>query len=435
MSADSERLQAPNDPGQFESLCLDLFKELWSDPNADKNGRSGQPQAGVDIFGRRAGRLVGVQCKQNDILVWRKITAGQLEAEAGKARLFHPALSEFILATTGPADANVQKRARELTAAFRHKGLFTVTVWSWRKIWTEIHRRQGLLESLGPAYWPRLWQAFSRNAGLAQLAATLSTRPGESAESVVARAAEISRAAADAPEAEAQTEAIIKEVFEATHDELAAGLRSFVGDSKRLVDSLMRQTFPINTVLRGLFGAKPETAGSRRGKFAALIDYAQKNLAQGGPEWFVQEINLKLDFPGRVVYAVPCPPMTLEETEGCEREEEEQRNRRRENLHREHPDWPDDRIEEYLNTFSGYSAEEPSSCGRSLLTDAERIKNQLLRATALDFWTCRWLVTAQQAQVSCIRRESGRPAANRKRQSRRGARAPDVPKKPRRRSR
>ena len=398
MSADSERLPPPNDSRAFESLCLELFRELWGDSNADKNGRNGQSQTGVDIFGLRGGLQVGVQCKQKDPLVWRKITAQELESEARKARRFIPALSEFILATTGPADAMVQQRARELTAEFRQEGLFTVSVWSWSKIWKELNGRNGLLEKLGPAYWPRLWKAFSRKAELAQLAATLSTRPGESAESVIARATEISRVAANAPKAEAQVEAIIKGVFEGTHNELVAKLRSYVGDRRRLADSLMRQTFPINIVLRTLLGAKAKNAASQRKKFAALIDYAQKNLAQGGPEWFVKEINLKLDFPGGVVYSVPCPPMTQEETERLKREEVEERNRRRVKVHREHPDWPMDKVEEYLNTITGYSSEEPDSHDKGILKDSERIKDHLLKATALDFWTCRWLLTAKQAQ-------------------------------------
>ena len=75
MSADSEPLPPPNDPGEFESLCLDLFKELWQDQDAQKNGRRGQAQAGVDVFGQKAGEWVGVQCKQKNNLVWREITA------------------------------------------------------------------------------------------------------------------------------------------------------------------------------------------------------------------------------------------------------------------------------------------------------------------------------------------------------------------------
>jgi hypothetical protein len=423
MSADSEPLPPPNEPVKFESLCLDLFKELWRDPNAQKNGRSGRPQGGVDVFGQKADELMGVQCKQKNNLLWRKITAAELEAEVKKARRFRPPLSEFILATSGLADEKVQQRARELTDAHEGKGLFKVSVWSWRELWHEIYGRPSLLERLGPVYWPRLWEAFSRRPELARLAATLATHQDESAESLVARAGELSEAAASAPQAEAQTQAIIEEVFEASHDGLVANLRSFVGDSRRLADSLMRRTFPLQTVLCGLFRGKSETANSRREKFAVLIDYAQKNLAKGGGEWFVREFNHKLDFPGGVVYSVPAPAMTDEEMEAWQREDRQRRERSREKVKRMHPDWPDYKIEGYLNTFGDYSAEEPDLHSRRILTDSERIKKRLLEAEVLDFWTCRWLVTANQKLTSGERRQSSRKGA----QAKRNVRTPPRP--------
>ena len=69
MSADSEWWPPPNEPAAFESLCLDLWREIWNDPGAQKNGRSGQAQAGVDVFGVHSGRQMGVQCKQKDGLL------------------------------------------------------------------------------------------------------------------------------------------------------------------------------------------------------------------------------------------------------------------------------------------------------------------------------------------------------------------------------
>lgn len=102
MSADHEQLLPPNDPAAFESLCLDLWKEIWGDPGAQKNGRSGQPQAGVDIFGRTAAGWVGVQCKQKDGLLRTQVTVAELEGEVEEARRFEPSLSRFIVATTGP---------------------------------------------------------------------------------------------------------------------------------------------------------------------------------------------------------------------------------------------------------------------------------------------------------------------------------------------
>ncbi len=115
MSADSDSWQAPNEPAAFESLCLDLWRQIWGDPGAQKNGRSGQAQAGVDVFGVFEGRQMGIQCKQKDGLLRTRVTARELEEEVEKALGFQPPLDTFILATSGPRDAKVQKRARVLS--------------------------------------------------------------------------------------------------------------------------------------------------------------------------------------------------------------------------------------------------------------------------------------------------------------------------------
>lgn len=89
MSAAIERWEPPNDPTAFESLCLDLWREVWHDLSAQKNGRSGQPQAGVDVFGQHEGKWVGVQCKQKHGLVRRKVTVQELEAEVEAVEASH----------------------------------------------------------------------------------------------------------------------------------------------------------------------------------------------------------------------------------------------------------------------------------------------------------------------------------------------------------
>jgi hypothetical protein len=161
MSSDIKRWVPPNDPTAFESFCLDLFKEVWQDPSAQKNGRSGQPQAGVDIFGQCQGERVGTQCKQKDGLLWSKVTVKELKDEVEAAKQFKPPLARFILATTGPRDAKVQQLSRELTEKHKQQGLFSVEVWSWEDIWHEFYRREALFEKVAPIYWPRL-AAFHR---------------------------------------------------------------------------------------------------------------------------------------------------------------------------------------------------------------------------------------------------------------------------------
>jgi hypothetical protein len=152
LSANSEFLPPVQSPQDFESLCLDLWREIWGDANAQKVGRSGQEQAGVDVCGKHGGRQVGVQCKQKDALTEKRLSAAVLEEEVEKAKSFTPKLGSFILATTAPRDAKIQAKARELslTAGFQ------VTVWSWDDIAEELFHRIELLRTIFHIYWPTL---------------------------------------------------------------------------------------------------------------------------------------------------------------------------------------------------------------------------------------------------------------------------------------
>jgi hypothetical protein len=152
----NERWPPPTDPIAFESLCADLWGAIWGQV-AQKNGRNGQPQAGVDIYGRQGDKWIGVQCKQKDDLLRAKLTAAELAEEVEAARRFEPPLGRFVIATTGPADATIQEAARRLTEQHDREGLFAVEIWSWTEIWAELNRRPGLLRVVGPVYWPRLF--------------------------------------------------------------------------------------------------------------------------------------------------------------------------------------------------------------------------------------------------------------------------------------
>ena len=122
----AKQIAPPKEWGTFEDLCHALFKRVWQDPLAQKNGRRGQAQHGVDVFGspngdRRSYR--GVQCKGKDSNYGSKAEWSEVLAEIAKAEKFSPKLDEWIFATTAPADATLQKAARELSVKRRAKGL------------------------------------------------------------------------------------------------------------------------------------------------------------------------------------------------------------------------------------------------------------------------------------------------------------------------
>ncbi len=141
-------LAAPANWQDFESLCCDLWRRLWADPEAQKHGRSGQPQAGVDVFGRPGcgADWAGVQCKQKGR--GERLTCSEITAEALKAEGFEPRLSSFIVATTAPRDARAQRAARELTDDPALP--FTVSVFSWADVAEELVKHPDLLRRYYP---------------------------------------------------------------------------------------------------------------------------------------------------------------------------------------------------------------------------------------------------------------------------------------------
>lgn len=126
----------PRDWAAFERLTRDLFARLLGDEDVDLNGRSGQPQAGIDISGidRQSGKRVGIQCKGRADAIFTHtaaLTEADLRAEVERARAFVPPIDSFILLTTGPNDARLKQAARELSVANTVEGLFTVEFHGW----------------------------------------------------------------------------------------------------------------------------------------------------------------------------------------------------------------------------------------------------------------------------------------------------------------
>lgn len=142
MSFCSLQYPPPSNWQDFESLCLDLWKSIWEDDGAQKNGRQGQSQHGVDIWGQPDGTTEwhGVQCKGKDNYTNQNLTENELLSEVEKAKGFTPQLSKFIMATTAPRDAKIQEKARQLTDA--HQCLFKISIYSWADIIDLLERHR-----------------------------------------------------------------------------------------------------------------------------------------------------------------------------------------------------------------------------------------------------------------------------------------------------
>ncbi|TVQ54137.1 MAG: hypothetical protein EA355_12290, partial [Rhodobacteraceae bacterium] len=127
------QIAKPRDEQVFEDACIELWRDLINDPNVQANGRRGQRQNGVDLFGSRGSdprRQVGVQCKLKG--PDQHLTEKEVREEVRKARTFRPPLSEYVIATTAPDDQALQRLARELELQFHDTDHpMTVAVWGW----------------------------------------------------------------------------------------------------------------------------------------------------------------------------------------------------------------------------------------------------------------------------------------------------------------
>ncbi|MBX9655455.1 hypothetical protein K2Y11_17715 [bacterium] len=123
----------------FEELTRGLFTKVYEDTNAQKNGRSGQSQCGVDVFGvDHQNRTIGIQCKRLDEqgpsgeeLAGGVIKPELILTEVMKAEKFKPKLHQFVIATTAKPDVTAQKEARLISEERRKKNKFDVCLWFW----------------------------------------------------------------------------------------------------------------------------------------------------------------------------------------------------------------------------------------------------------------------------------------------------------------
>ena len=57
----SIQLPPPSNWQDFEYLCQQLLAAILDDPQVQKNGRQGQSQYGVDVFGRQGENWIKIQ--------------------------------------------------------------------------------------------------------------------------------------------------------------------------------------------------------------------------------------------------------------------------------------------------------------------------------------------------------------------------------------
>lgn len=139
------QLRKPENWQDFERLCKVLWGEIWECPDTIKrNGRQGQAQKGVDVYGIKKGEYVyrGIQCKGKDDYTNSQLTEAEIDNEITKALLFTPKLKSFYFATTANKDAHIEEYIRKKNLESISKGEFEIDIFSWEDIvdLIEAHR-------------------------------------------------------------------------------------------------------------------------------------------------------------------------------------------------------------------------------------------------------------------------------------------------------
>lgn len=130
-------IQKPSNWQDFESLCKMLWGEMWSISDKIKqNGRLGQSQAGVDVYGIPKGndRYSGIQCKGKNDDLQSKLTTKEIDIEIENAKTFKPELETFIFATTSNKDVKLEQYVREKDIENRKNGGFEILLYCWEDI-------------------------------------------------------------------------------------------------------------------------------------------------------------------------------------------------------------------------------------------------------------------------------------------------------------
>ena len=108
----SMELPVPRSWQDFETMVCDAQAQRWKSTTLQKNGRPGQRQNGVDIYGPDdVGRLVGIQCKRYKPF----LTLKHVTDEVGKAETFEGQLTTLFIATSAAYDAKLQQQVRLLS--------------------------------------------------------------------------------------------------------------------------------------------------------------------------------------------------------------------------------------------------------------------------------------------------------------------------------
>ncbi len=158
-------LPVPKNWQDFETIVRDAQNQRWN-TSLTKNGRPGQKQDGVDIWGPdEIGRTIGIQCKRFK----SPLKVKDVEEEIAKAKKFKGHLSALFLATTADHDAKLQEKVRLLSDQRVAQGEFAVALLFWDEIVSSLLLNPEVFKT----HYPQIRLPQSRVADKERLLAAL----------------------------------------------------------------------------------------------------------------------------------------------------------------------------------------------------------------------------------------------------------------------
>ena len=133
----------------FQSLCVDIWKKIWDNPNVESYGTQGQKQNGVDIILFIDGEVRAIQCKQTT----KKLTESIVSNEIDKAKKFPEKLSEYVIATTAKKDARLQDFILNINKENHENGIFTTIIYFWEDILEELNSHPEIMKKYYPTFF------------------------------------------------------------------------------------------------------------------------------------------------------------------------------------------------------------------------------------------------------------------------------------------
>jgi hypothetical protein len=170
----SSNIPTPKSWDEFEDIVLAAAKLRWDSPDFFRNGRPGQAQEGVDVWGHDDGRQIGIQCK-NTV---GGITFAIVEVEIKNAATFEPPLDRLYIATTAKRDGPLQKKVRKLSSERAKEKLFKVDLLFWDEICLDLTKDEDVFFRHYPQLRPRNNPAISHDKKLFDQLTTLLSSDG-----------------------------------------------------------------------------------------------------------------------------------------------------------------------------------------------------------------------------------------------------------------